>query len=227
MAFGVEAASGTSTGGATSLSHSFTVTSANLLLVGVSIGFSNANPQSNISSVTYGGVGMTAVSGSDSDDNNFEGVRWYRLDNPAAGTANVVVNVTTSCQIGLGAVSFTQASLTLKTPSINTNTTTNPSVTVVDSANTDIVVSALASDATSSLTQAGSLIYEAESVAGDSDFGAQYQTATGASTVCSWTLPEAIGWATSGLAVADGSVVAATRIPFVGSFGRPRARYAF
>jgi hypothetical protein len=204
MAFGVEAVGGSSnTSG--NLTVSFTITAANLLLVGVGVGSTGggADPMGIISGVTYNGVAMTLVSGSTSDDNTYEGTAWWRLDTPDTGTHNVVVARTTGGDLGCGIVSFTDASLTLRTPSIANNTTTNPSVTVADTASGDIVVSSCANDNdTAAITQSGSLIAEQEGVGGDSDFNFQYQTASGANTVCSWTdAGSGSGWAASGFAV--------------------------
>ena len=207
MAFSVEAVgSGSKVGGAgTTVTVAHTITSANLLLVGIGVGFNDAgtDPLTCVTGITYNGVAMSAVSGSDSDDGNFEGVRWYSLATPDTGTHNVVATVIDADpQVGIGIISFIDASATLGTPSVATNTTANPSVTVADTANGDIVVSGLATDASGGATTAGGTsIADIENVNADSDFNFQYQTASGPNTSCTWTNSTADGWAASGLAV--------------------------
>lgn len=205
MPLAVEAvAGGSKVGGVgTTVTVSFTVTSANLLLVGIGVGFSNADPLTAVIGITYNGVTMTAVSGSDSDDNNFEGCRWYSLPNPDTGTHDVVATVNSAAQVGVGVVSFASASSTLGTPSIATNTTANPAVTVADSAAGEIVVSCVATDAAGDpTTEGGTVIADIENIDGDSDFNFQYQAATGPNTNATWTNPESgSGWAASGLSV--------------------------
>lgn len=229
MAFGVESTNGGSKDGfspGTTLTISHTVTAANLLLVGVGVGFDDVgtDPLTVLTGVTYNGVAMTAVSGSDSDDNSFEGCRWYSLASPATGTHDVVITVNNNdAQIGVGIIGFTDANTTLKTPSVATNTTANPSVTVVDTASGDIVVSALATDGSSGATTAGGTVFtngDIEDINSDSDFNFQYQTASGANTNCTWTnSTTGSGWATSGLAVraaGGGGAAAASTLMLMG-----------
>lgn len=155
------------------------------------------------SGATYNGVAMTSKGAA--DDGNFERVEQWELNSPTTGANNVVVSfgTGTGIQISGGGISFIDAHATSGTASTNTNTTTNPSVTVADSASGDIVVSVVATDnATGTTTEAGTLVWEDEDVASDSDFSCQRQAASGANTVCSWTNSgSGDGWAVHGFAV--------------------------
>lgn len=208
------AVEGTPTGGSsvaatTTLTVSYTVTAATVLLVGVGIGFNDAgtDPLTGVTGVTWNGSAMTAVAGSDSDDNNFVGARWYQINSPATGTHDVVLTTTTnSIQRSVHIIAFTDASTTLGTPSVATGTTANPSVTVVDTASGEIVVALSVNDNDSGNTvQANTLIYEIESLDNDTEHSSQYlATAVGANTSMTWTQTgSGDGWATNGLAVAE------------------------
>lgn len=204
MAFAVEATGGNS-GQSSDRTLSFTVTAANLLLVGVGVGEAGG-VLTDITGVTFNSVAMTAIPSSDATDSNWAACRWYRLYNPSVGTFNIVVSSSAVNQSSVHAVSFTDADIAgtpLGTPSTATNTTANPSLTVVDSANGNIVVSLSSNDnAAGATTAAGTTIHDAEDVGTDTDHCSQYQTASGGNTVCSWTnAGSGDGWAASGVAV--------------------------
>lgn len=205
--------SGTGVAGLTPVTLALAVTSANKIVVVVSVGdheFVDAVP----SSVTYAGQALTlAVS---STDSNFETVSiWYR-DSPTAGTNNVSVTWSTNCdQYGIAASGLVGA-LSGAPSSTNTGTgnTANPSVTVASTVSGDIVIGAYASDLgpDGGTTAAGHSFMDAEDVALDSDFSAQDVTASGASTAVSWTAlaPSAGSWAIA--AAAFRSEVAASTV---------------
>jgi len=208
MAFGVESTSFSSANpdadGVFTISH--TLTAANKLIVTTGSA-DGGGTNRDILSVTWHSVAMSQVV--EMDDSSFEHVSIWELHNPDLGTFSVVVTTVASPssvdQIGVGATGFLEAATALGTPNTNSGSGANPSVTVVDSASGDIVVSCLASDVgpQSVTTEAGTLVWEVEDIGNDSDFNVQRQNATGASTVCSWTsdAPPAGGWAACGVAV--------------------------
>lgn len=173
----------------TTISWSHTcAASANKLVVNVSVG-SSAIATINISTVTYNGVSLSLIR--ENDDGNFEMVSSWYLDNPASGANTVVVTTNfTVQQLMAGASSWIGALAGAPANSYTaTGNTANPSVTVVDSASGDAVIGAYASDVgpTATTTNNGTTIYDAEDVSSDSDFAAQYYTASGANHVASWT----------------------------------------
>jgi len=177
--------------------------SANKLVVQIGAGDATLTNRA-AESVAYNGVALANLGAS--DDGSFERAEIWRLNSPGTGSAlNIVVTATSPGapgQLACGAVSFNDADAAEGAASTNTGTSADPTVTVADSANGDIVVSILATDlgAGGDTTENGTLIWEDEDVAGDSDFNAQRQVATGANTVCGWT-SGANGWATMGVAV--------------------------
>lgn len=188
--------------------------SSNKLVALVGIGLTSGTPSDrDLASVTYNGVALSLVIRQ--DDTNFEHVEIWKLNAPVTGSSLTLVATGGSSfsQIQAGAVSFNDASANEGTPNGNsvTNGAANPSVTVVDSANGDIVISVLCSDIGNqgTTTENGVLLFEDEDVGGgDSDFNAQQQVASGASTVCSWTAISFTGggWAAAGVAIKQASV---------------------
>lgn len=171
--------------------------------VGVCLGVTSLQPMTTIlTSVTWNGTALTKDADSEADDNNFEGVCWFDLDDPAAGTFNLVVNVNAASQVGVIFVTFTETGLTVGAASVATGTSADPSVTCADSQNGDIVFAIMANDGSASLNgQSGTDIGSAY-VGNDSRFAGQYTTASGANTVMSWTMgdPDA-SWALSAVAI--------------------------
>jgi len=158
----------------------------------------------NITGVTYNSVALSFVGGQ--DDANFVNAEIWKLDSPTTGSALAIVVTfggTLVDQCG-GAISFTGSANAEGSPTGATNTTDNPSVTVADTANGDIVISVLVSDVgpVGATTEAGTLIWEDEDVDSDCDSNAQRQNATGANTVCSWTSASGGNrWAAVGVAI--------------------------
>lgn len=208
MAFAVESTSSDPGGvtDATSVSFSHTVTAANVLIG--TVGMGDTNGATSVSSMTYAAVGFTLVVRI--DDANWEIAEIWKLTASVATGANTfTVNLTgfvgdaNAEQVGCGVTGFTDASTTLGTASTNAATSTNPNVTVVDSASGNIVVSICATDGSASATtEGGTLLWEVEDIQSDSDFNAQQQTASGASTVCSWTNATSASWVAAGVAIA-------------------------
>lgn len=207
MAFSVDAVShaAAQNGGASLAWNHTNGASANKLVITVGTGASTANER-NISTVTYNGVACTQLG--EIDDGAFEHAEIWRLNSPATGSAlqvlvTPVAAIQANGQFAGGAISFNDAEAIEGTPSTNTTTSTNPTVTVVDSVADDIVVSMLSSDAGPAATtnENGTLIWEDENVNADSDFNAQRQVATGANTVCGWTCGSSFNWAAVGVAI--------------------------
>lgn len=160
-----------------------------------------------LTGITYNSVALTRkISVS---DGAFERAQIWELDSPTTGSAqNVVISYSTGAsgvQFGYGSISFDGAAAATGTASSNTGSTANPSVTVADSANGDIVVSVVANDnaAAAQSPSTGTVIFDFEDIASDSDFTAQYQTATGTNTVCTFTQSDTTGgsWAIVGVAI--------------------------
>ena len=113
-----------STTGATSLSITHTTGStANLMLVSVAIGDEDGQNPATVNSVTYGGVAM-----SNRGTTTAAGTRvaLYALASPAAGTANLTVNVSESVPFAVGVTTFTGADVSNGlTTALGTAATTN------------------------------------------------------------------------------------------------------
>lgn len=209
MAFSIES---TSSSGAltavTGATFAHTVTSANKILVTIGVGDSTQADRVP-SGVTWNtSVNLTSVDiQHETSGNSFETAAIWEKHSPGAATANIVVTMTGTCeQLACGVTGFIDSDTSLGTPSKTQGTTADGSVTVTDSVSGDIVVSVIASDfGGSTLTPGGTQLWENENVASDSNFGAQHQTASGASTVCSWTEAATFGgWAIVGVAVKTG-----------------------
>jgi hypothetical protein len=140
---------------------------------------------------------------------------WER-NNPDIATGNVVVSYGTGqFQIAASGISFIDAAATNGTGVGAAASTANPSVTVTDSANGDIVVGVLWSDTGSdaTTTEGGTLIGEDEDIASDSDSNRQRYTATGANQVVSWTCSDtASPWAIAAVAIKSALLTASNRI---------------
>lgn len=205
MAFGPDTTSHATAigGGGNSITWAHTCgATANKLVVTIGTG-SNILTDRTVGTVTYNAVACSKLGSG--DDGNFERHEIWRLNSPATGSSlNIVVNLAGvgANQIAAGAISFIDAATAEGAASSNTATSTNPTVTVVDSASGDIVVSGCSDDGSASTTtEAGTLVWEDEDVGADSDFNCQRQAATGANTVCSWTNATSAAWAAVGVAI--------------------------
>jgi len=199
MALSVETTSSTTGTSVMSLTFSHTVTSANKIVVTVGIG--NANGVT-ISGVTFNGDALSFVAGK-TDSNPWCRVEIWERHNPDVVTGNVVVTFSgTTYHAAAGCTGYIGAAEALGSPSTNGASTANPTVTVVDSANGDLVTSVMMTDGSvAATTPAGTQLWEVENLGSDCDINAQYQTASGASTVCSWTNSTTDNYAAAGVAV--------------------------
>ena len=211
MALGVETTTSTTGLAVSSLTFAHTITLANKLMVTVGIGDSTGIT---VSGVTYNSQSLTFV-GAVTDGNPWCRVEIWEKHNPSVTTANVVVTFSGSpTQGAAGATGIIDAATALGTASTNTTTSTNPTVTVVDSASGDIVVSVATLDGqAATTTEAGTLLWEIEDLGSDIDVNAQHQTASGASTVCSWTNSTNANWAAIGVAVKTSALTPNVQIP--------------
>lgn len=144
-------ASSSSGGSVSSLTFSNTVSSgATLLLVGA--GWQDTATFKTITGVTYNGVAMTAVSGTQMNNNDQQSQMWY-LVSPASGTHDVVITwssapTTSVCGIAVsmsgsntgtpfGATVTTSSDLGPSSPFNHNITTTGTNSVIVDLLSTD------------------------------------------------------------------------------------------
>ena len=162
--------------------------------------------------VTYAGAALAvAVS---KDDANFEHCEIWFKDSPAAGTNTCTFSIVSGnvcAQLAVGCTGLLNAATGAGNIATATGSTDNPSLTCSSSAG-EIIISILSSDVgpNSTTTQGGSLLWEQEDIASDSDFNAQQQTASGATTVCSWTSGAGLGdiWAAAAMSIGTSGAVA-------------------
>ena len=180
------AGASTTTPGAGSISWQHIVGSNDTLLE-VFVGQGNTSAIDRVTGVTWNGAAMSLKDAQ--NDANWVTVQIWELINPTPATANIVVSVSNTSQLVGNSISFDGASTTTRAVSKGTtNNATDPTLTVVDSANGDIVISFWGTDDSVPATTAlGTSIQDVENFAADTSWNSQYQTATGANTVCGWT----------------------------------------
>lgn len=208
MALSIEysGAGNTAAGGAGVVSSaSFTITSANKLIVAVGFGKSSSVP---ITAATWNGGSSfhaNVIAGADIHDGSWNQATFLYLDNPTPGTGVVTVTAAADITGGIGVVTFIDAAAGAPPAGETSGTSSTPSVTVAGSASGDIVVSAVTSDLGSSgtTTADGTGVVNLSDPGGDIDFNLQYQTATGANTVCSWSQSGSDVYVAAGVAIAD------------------------
>lgn len=215
MAFGIDATSDATvlpTGG-TSISWSHTcAANANKLVLVCGNGLSVANRS--VTSATYNGDACTEIK--QQDGSSWAHVAVFKRDSPDTGSSfTATFNFAADqSQIAASGISFIDAATTDGAGFGAAASTANPSVTVTDSANTDIVLGVLFSDTGPDATTNadGTEIFEHEDINSDSDYSFQRYTATGANQVVSWTCSDTANpWAIAAVAIkgaAGGAVVA-------------------
>lgn len=206
MAFDIDATSdATVVLDATSISWSHTcAASSNKLVLVCGNGLSVAAAQRDVSSCTYNGDACTQIV--QSSHTSWASSAIYKRDSPDTGSAfTAVFNFSeVQSQIAASAISFIDAEATDGAGFEANGTTANPSVTVTDSANGDIVLGVLFSDTGPDATTNadGTEIFEHENINSDSDYSFQRFTATGANQVVSWTCSDtANAWAIAAVAI--------------------------
>ena len=178
----------TSSAGATSLTWSHTVGSGSnrILIVDISTRHSDA-----VTSVTYDGLALQLI-GAEGDVGNEAHIEMWDLVAPPVGTGNIVVALNSSQTISAGAVDFfgVNQSTPLGTFASAEPTTATPSV-IVSSAPGDLVIDAVAIQASETLTGPGSgqtQLWNYSTGTGSNDCVGGGSTAPGAASVTmSWT----------------------------------------
>jgi uncharacterized repeat protein (TIGR01451 family) len=130
------------TGGSFTFAHTVGVGMDRVLIVGVSIYNSNKT----VTSITYGGTALTRLGfldgGSGSNDRRME---MWRLINPPTGTANVVVNFSSSAKAVIGSASFFGVNQATPNGSFVSNeASTNLATLTVPSAAGELVIDCMA-----------------------------------------------------------------------------------
>lgn len=164
-----------------------------------------------ILSVIFNGTEvLTLVPGSASDDGNFCASSIWRLLNPTATTADVVVTKTGAGNAVIGAGATRLTGVDQGTPTGTAATASGSSATAsvaVTAASDDVTVGAIGSDSEGGITETGTLLWEVENIGSDISTGGQYYT-TGNPTV-QWSQSNT-GWAVSGVALKAAGGAAAT-----------------
>lgn len=198
MAATIETSGGAVNGSATSVTRSLTLTSANKLIA--LIGQGRNPPPGAVSSVTWNGTGMTSIGES---HNTTWGQVWaYYLDSPAAGTHDLVVTMTEQQQLVIAGVALTDAETGAPAYGVGAaDSGTAVSATVAGSVADDLLLGVtFTDDNTAFSARSGTSIYETNDINGDSNFGAQYATATGSNAQMTWTIVDN-PWAAMAIAV--------------------------
>lgn len=175
-------------GGSTHSISTHTVTSATRLMALVSLG-SGREPNRTVSGISWDTAGTPQAFSlvGKIDDGSFETAEIWQLNNPTAGNKNCTITIgDTIGQLAWGLIGVLNPGAT-GTPANGQNTTANPSITVADTANDDLVFSVLASDAGGGTAPSANAVQLWAYDNTDSSFVGQRQTATGADTVCAFT----------------------------------------
>ena len=156
-----------------------------------------------VSAVSYNGVAMTLIPGSDVANGQYH-VEWYYLINPATGPNTVSVTMTGSVyDIGIASISVTDAHQTTPygTPVTGTGTGTTPSVVVASGA-TELVLDGIAIVHSGTLTVGAGQTQRANAICGSGFIKHAASSETGAaSTTMSWSNSSSQVWASSAFAV--------------------------
>lgn len=204
--------SSNSTASGTSLtisSYSAGSGSNKVMLVGIAIGATSTGGtvSTTVSSVTYGGTGLTFVGARNSATTNPDvRVEIWRLVNPSAGPGSVVVALagSTAHSLAAGVTTFTGVDQTtpLGTFASNAATTGSPTVTVT-SASGEVVYSIAAQDSSPTLTTPSGQSQLWNRAVGTNLLSGVASTKAGASSVVSsyTTDDTSQGWAEGGISI--------------------------
>lgn len=173
-----------------SITWSFNATSC----TGLFVGGANQGPQA-FSSCTYNGTAMTELWDLN-DDIGVQRVCGYLMVSPASGANNVVLTCAGTADpvwggaVGLAGLETSSVGAAHRTVyTADGNAGANPTVTVVDSQNGDLVIDSVVDLVTAITAGAGQTSQvEDDSVLGSStSAGISTESATGGNTVMSWT----------------------------------------
>jgi hypothetical protein len=199
MALSVENVAGNDQQDQNNLDFNFTVLNANKIIVFVGI-----TEYTTPAFITFGTDNFSLLSAV-SDSYNLTLSAW-QLNYPKFQTANLHVDFSghPTCAFA-AAISFIDASPASNTLYNDEGVGPNPSFTVANSEAGNIVISCLVSKLGTGgpLTNNGTIIFGSEDINSIMDGNAQYQTAAGSNTVCSWNAaaPASEGWLAAGLRV--------------------------
>lgn len=200
------------TTGVTSISWSHTVGTniSRVLYVNVSTATTTlpAFPSARVTSVTYGGTGLTLVGTRLSSDNR-NSVEIYRLINPPSGTATVQVNLTLGAAnyvLG-GATSYSGVNQTTPNGTFTSavGNDTFPTVTITDGVSGDVVLDTLATSPTAGFFFQGT--GQTSQWLGRSYFGFAFDIGGGSTefaaspVTMSWNTVSADNWVLAGIAI--------------------------
>ena len=167
-----------------------------LMLVGIAVGNTTA------SSVTYGGTALTLVGTKTLADVN---VQIYRLLNPTSGTANLVVNFSTSVSAIIGVTTFSGVDQTtpIGTFASNSASTNTPTITFA-SATGELAFCALCTKGTA--VTPGTGVTELWDKASSPYNGAAGTAAGVASVTMAWTASVLDDWAIAGVSIKPAAI---------------------
>jgi hypothetical protein len=182
------------------ISHTTGTQSDRLMLVGVSLWPNNSSAA--VPTVTYGGTALTQVG---TQWGNDQRVAIFSMLNPPSGTDNVVVTLP-SGHFGavVGVSTFASVNQTNPLGAFNSNTgiSVSPSVNVASEAG-NLVFDVLGAEQDADLTVGANQTERWRSTANINDHrgGGSTETATGASTIMSWSLSTSKKWTIGGVAI--------------------------
>ncbi len=185
---------------ASTLTFSHTVNDgANGILI-VEIASQHGSPADPVASVTYGGQSLSQVGAANLFGNDETADIWYLLA-PTVGTANIVVNVVSSCHFVAGATDYFGVNQTAPFGALVTTTgnSSTPSVAVTSAAGQLVVDSLVTAGQAISIVPTGPgqtqlWSQETGTAASDALGGASYQ-AGAASVTMSWSQSASESWA--------------------------------
>lgn len=185
----------------------------------------SGGPFSDSIDVTYNGVALTREVAAHAG--SWSNVEVHKMDNPPIGSSfsvSINHNGALNPSMMVGTAVSVKDSLTGSMATGSGNALASPSsITIASSASGDLCLGALFTDgSTGNLSESGTLVDEEEDIAGDSDYGVQRVTASGASEALTWTLGSSDNWAAAGVAIKGADV--AVYVPPMPT--RPRSKTA-
>lgn len=201
--------------GASSTSSAFSVTAAGSNRCAFAlIGFNNVTGLS-VTSVTYGGIAMTAAGTPAHNVTSHAYTAIYYLVNPPTGSNTLAVTCSGSTvEIYVNLVSFTGVDQTTPVRAASYTTATGssaaPAVTVPSNASDKTISCCLPGGVNVTATNQTS---DGLNVTGTMSFGSDHETGTAASVTHTWTTDASGQWAVSGLSI-QADAGAATFVPY-------------
>lgn len=166
----------------------------------------SCSSQSDVTSVTYGGVSMTKVDSIKNIDFNGHHAAMWKLSAPATGSQAVVIGFSAAVAATAAAISFTGCHQTTSsltgTPAKAAGSSTSPSISV-SSASGEVVLDVLSFiDRTATGGAGQDVLWNSAGVPADGRPGGAGSTEAGASSVTmSWSLNTSGHWAMVGVSI--------------------------